>query len=137
MGVGVAILILAGLALFGSGKKEGAQNTVAPDATSATTVADSPASEISTVSNARVLASMASSATASPSESQLQIQPVGANRGSLQAVEAPLPTQAGTPGDDSLGAADGKESGLPTQQDTVVSPSVADSQPAMLRREHH
>jgi hypothetical protein len=136
MGVGVAILILAGLTLFGSGKKEGTQNTAAPDSTSTTTVADSPVSEISTVSNAQVLASEASSATASSSNSQSLIQPVGANHASLQA-EAPLPIQSGAPGDGSPSAADGKESGLPTQQDTVVSPSVSDTQPAMLRREHH
>ena len=83
MGIGAAILVLAGLAMFGGGKKPDTQEAAAPEVATASAVAESTASDISTAPNAQVLAAEAASATITSSEALSQPQPIAASQGCL------------------------------------------------------
>ncbi|WP_147309932.1 hypothetical protein [Paraburkholderia sp. BL6669N2] len=135
MGIGAAILVVAGLAIFGSGKKNDSGTTAPPQATDASAVVESSAPEISTVSNAHVLASDAAVTTGGASALS-QAQP-------MVAVQPPQTTGASSPSEVAAGEI-GRDDGAlnsrnnPSSADGASAvPSAADAQPAMLQREHH
>lgn len=135
IGLGAAILIIAGLALFGGGKKDNSHEAAAPDVSPASAVTES-APDISTAPNAQVLASEAAAAVGA-SAAQLPTAAIATSQSVGQTSQPSLLVQAAASEDASSDDTSESKDHSEIQPDLPESSDVASTQPAMLSREHH
>jgi hypothetical protein len=136
MGIGAAILVVAGLALFGGGKKDN-QQLAAQNVDTASAVAESPALDISTTPNAQIFGSETAATTADASEAQFAPRSLAASESFSRQEQRPIATQAAVSGGESSSAVPRQDDDSGISKDVPASLNGESTEPTMLKREHH